>query len=318
MSRSNSVFSHIAADGTGDENSQNNDMDTLMADSDDVLLSQPSSASGRKVNLNQSIGSLKDVDMCPEENKHHATSSSRGSTPKPSISTTEEDDLYYHPSSSRRTVGLEDFDDEMATSMHQGSRRSRDSFADEDVENEDGDEEEEENAGNDEDEDEDEEEDNPFRTAQSLLQHFQDPFGSMAHLITGFANRINPSIEAITQREDPMNVMVGLQEFAEIILLSNEETLIEFLPTQKVLEALTDVMVDPMFEDNVEISLLTTRCLCNLLDAHPSSLDKYSYTRVVQVLCQKLFEIQYIDIAEQALTVSLFYQFSFPSNITGT
>lgn len=313
--RNKSVFSRIAADGRSDENSQNNDMDTLMADSDDILQSQPSSASERKVNLNQSIGSLRDVEMCTEENKHHATNS-RGSTPKPSIPASEEDDLYYHPSSSRRTVGSDDYDDEMATSMHQGSRRSRDSFVDEDEENED--EEEEENAGNDEDEEEEEEDDNPFRTAQSLLQHFQDPFGSMAHLITGFANRINPSIEAITQREDPMNVMVGLQEFAEIILLSNEETLIEFLPTQKVLEALTDVMVDPMFEDNVEISLLTTRCLCNLLDAHPSSLDKYSYTRVVQVLCQKLFEIQYIDIAEQALTVGLFYELSFPSNITGT
>lgn len=290
------------------------DKDMVMSDSDDVPLPASASASNRKANLSQSIGSLRDVEMCDDDNKHTqhslATTSSPPKTKTSSV--TDDDDLYHYPSSSRpadndidntEEVDNEDEDEDMTASFRQDTRHNRDHYdEDEDEENnETGEDATEGSADDDEREDE-----NPFRTAQSLASHFQDPFGTMPQLVNGITYRVTPCLDAITQRDDPMNVMVGLQEFAELILMTNEETLMEFLPTPKVLEALTDVMVDPLFEDNVEISLMACRCLCNILDANPSSLDKHSYSRVVGVLCQKLFEIQYIDIAEQALTVSLF------------
>lgn len=346
-SRNKTAFSHIS-NSIDDESSRNQNADLAMPDSDTA----PSSTTDRKVNLNQSITSLRDVEMCDQDTKHpqNSNATSGHSTSSKSIISAglDDDDLYQHPSSSSRDTNAtganndeeeveeedddeeEDEDEDMATSLRQASRRHRDAFGldddeddDDDDDDEDEDDEDEDHdqdhavaSGDDDNEDDDDDDDDdeiPFRSAHSLLQHFQDPFGSMSQLINGMAIRIDPCIEAITQREDPMNVMVGLQELAELILMTNEETLIELLPTQKVLDSLTDVMVDPLFEDNVEISLMACRALCNLLDAHPSSLDKHSYSRVVRVLCQKLFEIQYIDIAEQALTVSILTSLSRPS-----
>lgn len=304
------------------ETSHRVDQDLAMSDSDGTL---PSFAneSGPTTNLNQSIGSLRDVEMCEDNNK------SISSTPSSSRKQTlhDDDDLYLHPSSSKRNQqgsgeNKQDDNEDMASSLRQ-ARKTRDDYTDNDGDEDENDEDyqashshEDDDDDDDDEVDEDEEEEegdeeeeeeegeNPFRTAQSLLQHFQDPFGSMSQIINDMSNRISPCLDAISQREDLTMVMVGLQEIAEIILMTNEESLVESLPTPKFLDILANLMVDPLFEDNVEILLMACRCLCNLLDANPSSLDKHSYTRIVQVLCQKLFEIQYIDIAEQALTVS--------------
>lgn len=283
------------------------DVDTTMAEPEDELASS-ASGSATNTNLGQSIASLRDVEMSEDGNKV-------GTSKQPVAQ--DDDDLYLHPSSSSKNEHREpndnedgehdddeddDDDDEvMARTLRpviqHGDGSDVDDEEDDDEENGDFP-----NGG-----EAAEEDDNPFRAAQSLLQHFQDPFGSMAQMLHGMPNRLAPCIDAITQRDDPSTVMTGLHEIAEIILMTPEETLNKFLPTAKLLDALADVMVDPLFEDDVEISLIACRCLCNLLDANSSTLRRHSYTRIVQVLCQKLFEIQYIDIAEQALTVCLFH-----------
>ena len=50
--------------------------------------------------------------------------------------------------------------------------------------------------------------------------------------------------------------------------------------------------------------LLACRCLANLLEALPNSVNAIVYAGAVPVLCAKLLEIQYIDLAEQTLSVS--------------
>ncbi|KAK4049890.1 Ubiquitin fusion degradation protein 4 [Microbotryomycetes sp. JL221] len=55
-------------------------------------------------------------------------------------------------------------------------------------------------------------------------------------------------------------------------------------------------------EDNVQMMLLACRCLANLMEALPGSAHSVVYAGAVPVLCSKLLEIQYIDLAEQTLS----------------
>lgn len=58
-------------------------------------------------------------------------------------------------------------------------------------------------------------------------------------------------------------------------------------------------------ESNVQMMLLACRCLANLMEALPGSAHSVVYAGAVPVLCSKLLEIQYIDLAEQTLSVRL-------------
>lgn len=58
-------------------------------------------------------------------------------------------------------------------------------------------------------------------------------------------------------------------------------------------------------ESNVQMMLLACRCLANLMEALPGSAHSVVYAGAVPVLCSKLQDIQYIDLAEQTLSVSL-------------
>jgi E3 ubiquitin-protein ligase TRIP12 len=57
-------------------------------------------------------------------------------------------------------------------------------------------------------------------------------------------------------------------------------------------------------EKNVQMMLLACRCLANLMEALPGSAHSVVYAGAVPVLCAKLMEIQYIDLAEQTMIVS--------------
>jgi E3 ubiquitin-protein ligase TRIP12 len=295
---------------SGSRNAQNGNEDVVMPDSDDIYTQAATSSRNTTTNTH-SNASIRDVEMADDTD---STSSRRRK------SSTVDDDLYYHPSARNRDTSEEDDHDEdedenddeehdLNILSRNSARRFRNSYQDESDENEENEDEEDED---DEDEDEDEEEDDDevdaaagrrsLRTAESLMAHFLD-LDSLSQAVMGITTRVNPLIEAITQRDDPMAVLIGLQEFAELILMSHEEIILEALPFSKVLDALSDVLVNPLFEDNVEISLMGCRCVSNLLDAAPSSLDKFSYSSVVTSLCHKLFEVQYIDIVEIALTV---------------
>lgn len=53
-----------------------------------------------------------------------------------------------------------------------------------------------------------------------------------------------------------------------------------------------------------EMQLLACRCLANLIEAMPTSSHNIVSNGAVPVLCSKLFEITFIDLAEQTISVS--------------
>ena len=58
-------------------------------------------------------------------------------------------------------------------------------------------------------------------------------------------------------------------------------------------------------ESLLEMMLLACRCLANLMEALPGSAHSVVSNGAVPVLCSKLLEIQFIELAEQTLSVRL-------------
>lgn len=56
--------------------------------------------------------------------------------------------------------------------------------------------------------------------------------------------------------------------------------------------------------DNPELQLLACRCISNLVEALPTfaTFGAIGSTRVIPALCAKLMSIEYIDVAEQAIS----------------
>ena len=59
-------------------------------------------------------------------------------------------------------------------------------------------------------------------------------------------------------------------------------------------------------DENPEAQVLACRCLANLMEALPGVAHTVVYHGAIPVLCSKLIEISYIDLAEQTLSVSAF------------
>jgi E3 ubiquitin-protein ligase TRIP12 len=110
----------------------------------------------------------------------------------------------------------------------------------------------------------------------------------------------------LKQKDDPSVQLIALQELSEILLVSTEDNLSgHFSPDAFVKELVVLMQPSDFGEENPEMMLLACRCLANLMEALPASTANVVYGGAVPILCQKLLEIHFIDLAEQALSVSL-------------
>jgi E3 ubiquitin-protein ligase TRIP12 len=145
----------------------------------------------------------------------------------------------------------------------------------------------------------------PDISAQILrnLSSMRGLHGMMSN-VHGTLKTILPNLR---NNQDPTMQHIALQELAELLAISTEETLAGYLaPEPYVVELIKILKGGPEnspFGDNPDIMLLASRCLANLMEALPQSTGTVVYGGAVPVLCSKLLEIQYIDLAEQALSV---------------
>jgi len=127
----------------------------------------------------------------------------------------------------------------------------------------------------------------------------------------GMMNNVHGTLKSILpnlrNHHDPTMQHVALQELAELLAISTEETLAGYLAPEPYVVELIKILKggeeNSPFGDNPDIMLLASRCLANLMEALPQSTGTVVYSGAVPVLCSKLLEIQYIDLAEQALSV---------------
>lgn len=161
------------------------------------------------------------------------------------------------------------------------------------------------------DEDDDDDVDDPF-TAGYLAGSSDRPSSihntlrALTGIMSGVSSRLRDILANLKQKNDPSVQLIALQELSEILLVSTEDNLSgHFSPDQFVKELVTLMEPNENGDENPEMMLLACRCIANLMEALPSSTANVVYGGAVPVLCQKLLEIHYIDLAEQALSVSI-------------
>ncbi|GKT57698.1 HECT-domain-containing protein [Colletotrichum tofieldiae] len=135
--------------------------------------------------------------------------------------------------------------------------------------------------------------------------------------MSGISSRLRELLNNLRQKDDPSIQLIALQELSEILLVSNEDNLSgHFSPDSFVKELV--ILMQPnevTGEENPEIMLLACRCLANLMEALPASVANVVYGGAVPILCQKLLEISFIDLAEQALSTLEKISAEYPSSI---
>lgn len=165
-------------------------------------------------------------------------------------------------------------------------------------------------------------------------------FGSY---MMGLSGRLKTMLNNIKTTADPTTRLLTLQELSELLSISTEDTLAGSFQVEQFVRELVKILGgrgtdeddeddgddDPEEHDedaalaaalamsagggsyqgdeNLEAQVLACRCLANLMEALPGVAHTVVYHGAIPVLCSKLIEISYIDLAEQTLSVGCFH-----------
>jgi E3 ubiquitin-protein ligase TRIP12 len=158
------------------------------------------------------------------------------------------------------------------------------------------------------DDEDDDDDDDPFR--HGFLSRAGGAAGlhgslrALGGMLSGVTSRLRSILEQLKQRDDPSLQLIALQELSELLLVSTEDNLVgHFAPDQFLKELIVLMQGDGYGGGNSDMMLLACRCIANMMEALPSSAANVVYSGAVPILCQKLLEIEFIDIAEQAISV---------------
>lgn len=127
---------------------------------------------------------------------------------------------------------------------------------------------------------------------------------ALSGMMSGTSSRLRGILEKLKQDDDPSMQLIALQELSELLLISTEDNLAGNFAPDQFLKELVKLMQPTEFGENPEMMLLACRCVANMMEALPTSTASVVYGNAIPVLVSKLLEIQYMDLAEQALIVS--------------
>ncbi|KAF2744774.1 hypothetical protein M011DRAFT_470086 [Sporormia fimetaria CBS 119925] len=131
----------------------------------------------------------------------------------------------------------------------------------------------------------------------------------------GSHNRLKQQLEQLKSK-DPSVQLIGLQALSETLLMANEDTLAgNFHPEPYVKELVALLNPPESGVENPEMMLLACRCLAHMMEASPTATAAVVYGGAVPVLCARLLEINYIDLAEQCLSTLEKISGEFPTAI---
>lgn len=164
---------------------------------------------------------------------------------------------------------------------------------------------------------EDEDDDDPFGGFGAGPPHgLSSTLRALSGMMSGVATKLRDILNNLKQKDDPSVQLIALQELSEILLISTEDNLSgHFSPDAFVKELVALMQPSEFGEENPEMMLLACRCIANLMEALPASIANVVYGGAVPILCQKLLEINYIDLAEQALSTLEKISVDYPATI---
>ncbi|KAF9047194.1 hypothetical protein BDZ89DRAFT_1058246 [Hymenopellis radicata] len=172
-------------------------------------------------------------------------------------------------------------------------------------------------------------------------------FGSF---MMSLSSRLKTMLNNIKSTADPTTRLVTLQELSELLSISTEDTLAGSFQVEQFVRELVKILGGRGAEgdeddddeetrpapdedaalaaaiamstggsfqgdSNLEAQVLACRCLANLMEALPGVAHTVVYHGAIPVLCSKLLEISYIDLAEQTLSTMEKISEEFPSSI---
>ncbi|EUC59067.1 E3 ubiquitin protein ligase [Rhizoctonia solani AG-3 Rhs1AP] len=176
---------------------------------------------------------------------------------------------------------------------------------------------------------------------------FSADFRALGSYMLSLSTRLKTILNNIKPSASPTVRLMALQELSEILSMSTEDTLAGYFQVDSFVGELVRIMggkdtggdddddegVNEEDEDaslaaalalsaggfpgddNLEAQVLACRCLANLMEALPGCAHTVVYHGAVPVLCSKLIDIQYIDLAEQTLSTLEKISEEYPSAI---
>lgn len=108
-------------------------------------------------------------------------------------------------------------------------------------------------------------------------------------------------VNNLSQRDDTYIILESLNELSERLLMMNGLTAERLIPANKLAKNLVDIMEDPKLDEELELHLVACRCLYNFLEVNQDFIHDALNNNAIPALCNKLLEIKYIDLTEQAL-----------------
>jgi E3 ubiquitin-protein ligase TRIP12 len=166
-------------------------------------------------------------------------------------------------------------------------------------------------------EEDDDDDDDPFSSGfLSRNPHSLAALRQLTGMMAGTTQRLRGILEQLKSLDMSMQ-LIALQELSEVLLISTEDNLAGHFSPDAYVKELVKLMQPNDFtgEENPEVMLLACRCLANLMEALPAATANVVYGGAVPVLCSKLLEIGFIDLAEQCLSTLEKISVEFPSSI---
>ncbi|KAA8496494.1 E3 ubiquitin-protein ligase UPL3 [Porphyridium purpureum] len=146
---------------------------------------------------------------------------------------------------------------------------------------------------------------------QSLLRRIA---GGVEELFPGAGStqsRLKAEIQHLRTAQQGFEKMAVLSEICEIISVSTEEALATF-PINSLVTAVVECLMPP---NDAETLLVAARILNELLEVVPASDAFIVKSGALEPLCNSLLSIEYIDLAEQSLSVLNRLSADFPGPI---
>jgi E3 ubiquitin-protein ligase TRIP12 len=166
-------------------------------------------------------------------------------------------------------------------------------------------------------EEEEDDDDDPFSSGfLGRHPHSLAALRQLTGMMSGTTQRLRGILDQLKSQDMSMQ-LIALQELSEVLLISTEDNLAGHFSPDAYVKELVKLMQPNDFtgEENPEVMLLACRCLANLMEALPASTANIVYGGAVPVLCSKLLEIGFIDLAEQSLSTLEKISVEFPSSI---
>lgn len=140
---------------------------------------------------------------------------------------------------------------------------------------------------------------------------------AFAGMMPGHSSQFRGILENLRQKDNPTSQLMALEELSNVLLISNEDNLSGQFSTDQFVKELVALMQPNEItgEENPDIMLLACRSIANLMEAMRNSVAHVVHGGAVPVLCQKLLDIQYIDVAEQALSTLSRISVDYPAVI---